>query len=77
MPPTYSPATVVAGSLIPHPQLVRHRLCVVRAEARLLARLLRLAEDRVLTFPLDERDPQDTTLSLTRGRTRVGEAARE
>lgn len=37
--------------LIPDPKIVRDRLYRLRAEARLLARLLRVAEDRVRILP--------------------------
>ncbi len=50
MPPT-TIASPAAVSLIPHPAEIRQRLGVARAEARFLARLLRLAEDRLHTLP--------------------------
>ncbi len=40
-----------APAVIPHPAAIRHRLAVMRTDARLLARLLRLAEDRLLSLP--------------------------
>ena len=51
MPPNSALSSVHPCHLIPDPLTVRHRLGVVRAEVRLLARLLRVAEDRVRILP--------------------------
>lgn len=40
------PIEPAVGPLFPTPAAVRHRLCNLRVETRLLARLLRVAEDR-------------------------------
>lgn len=44
------------GPLIPAPAVVRDRLYRLRAEARLLARLLRLSEDHLRSLPAPTAD---------------------
>lgn len=53
MHPNVSVALVrpASESLIPDPTVVRSRLYRLRAETRLLARLLRLSEDHLRTLP--------------------------
>lgn len=45
-PTTHRPRRLRPATLIPEPAAVRDRLYRARAEARLLARLLRLSEDQ-------------------------------
>lgn len=47
-------ATAPAPAMIPDPPLIRRRLYQLRTEARLLARLLRIAEDREKVLPPHE-----------------------
>jgi len=49
-------STTILPPLIPDPSLVRARLSRLRVEARLLARLLRIAEDRIRVLPSAEKE---------------------